>query len=228
MRVTAYGESFIEDGIPASELGDGWAIEFERFQVSFRDIVVAGVPIEVSPSVDLAEGSSGNGHELGSAAAPAGNHTGAAFTIDRLDIAGMATKDAITKSFAWVFASPTRYTDCETTTRVVEGETATFQITIHGDHLLYDSLVAAEPQVLFQPLADADASADGIIAAEELMVTDIGAYDPGSEGSADDFWEWLTAQSRTLGHVDGEGHCHSEPVGVTRGFRGASPEAPGK
>ena len=67
VAVTAYGESFIEDGIPASEVGDGWAVDFSRFDVSIEDVTVAGADITVPGSVDLSESSSGEGHELGSA-----------------------------------------------------------------------------------------------------------------------------------------------------------------
>ena len=31
--VTAYGESFIEEGISAEDMNDGWAVAFERFEV---------------------------------------------------------------------------------------------------------------------------------------------------------------------------------------------------
>lgn len=207
--VRAYGESFVEDGIPASEVGDGWSVDFGRFEVSLRDVTVAGVPVEVPATIDLAAPSAGEGHELASALVPAGDHTGARFTIARVEIEGSATKGETTKTFHWVFARPTRYEACETTTTVREGERASFEITVHADHLFYDSLVSSEPQVLFQALADADVDADGIISPSELAAKDIGAYDPGSEGDVDDLWTWLDAQARTLGHVDGEGHCHA-------------------
>ncbi len=210
--VTAYGESFIEDGIPASEMDDGWAVAFSLFDVSLEEVTVAGVAVSVPGSVDVAESSSGEGHELGSALVPAGDHTGASFTLSRVEVQGTATKDAETKSFHWIFEEATRYSDCETTTSVKSGGSATFQITIHADHLFYDSLVSEDPELLFQPLADADADADGEITQAELAATDIGAYDPGSEDGIDDLWTWLLAQTRTLGHVDGEGHCHATPV----------------
>lgn len=212
VTVTAYGESFIEDGIPATEVGDGWAVDFSRFEASIRDVTVAGTPIEVPATIDLSASSSGTGHELGSALVGAGEHTGASFTIARVEVVGTATKGATTKSFNWVFDQPTRYEECETTTTVTDGGSATFQITVHADHLLYDSLVSSEPQVLFQALADADADGDGVITQSELAAKDIGAYDPGSEDGVDDLWAWLNAQTRTLGHVDGEGHCHAVPA----------------
>jgi hypothetical protein len=210
--VTAYGESFIEDGIPADDVVDGWAVDYSRFEVAISDVTVAAVAISVPSTIDLSVSSDGKGHELGSAPVAEGEHTGSRFTIAKVVIDGTATKDDKTKTFSWVFDRPTRYTECATTTSVGDGGSATFQITVHADHLLYDSLVSEEPQILFQALADADADGDGAITQAELAETDIGAYDPGSEGGIDDLWAWLTAQTKTLGHVDGEGHCHATAV----------------
>lgn len=207
--VTAYGESFIEDGIPADEVDDGWAVEFERFEVAIRDVVVGGTDVPVKKRIDLTKSSKGKGHTLGSATVAADDHTHSSFSVGRVEVTGSATKGDVTKTFEWVFDETTSYHECETTTKVPAGGEATFQITVHADHLLYDSLVSEEPRVLFQALADADADDDGVITKKELAATDIGAYDPGSEGGVDDLWSWLVAQTRTLGHVDGEGHCHA-------------------
>ncbi|MEM7448897.1 MAG: hypothetical protein AAF355_11715 [Myxococcota bacterium] len=212
VTVTAYGESFIEDGIPASEVGDGWAVEFSRFEVRIEQVTVAGIEVNVPVTVDLSEASAGEGHELGSVLVPSGDHTDAGFTVSRIEVDGTATKGADTKSFSWVFDQPSTYTECETTTSVRDGDQATFQITIHADHLLYDSLVSDEPQVLFRALADADLNEDGSITQPELAATDIGAYDPGSSDGVDDLWAWLVAQTQTLGHVDGEAHCRAAPA----------------
>lgn len=212
VRVTAYGESFIEDGIPAASVDDGWAITFDRFEVAARDIVVAGAAIEVASAVDLALPSGGAGHELGVAPAAAGRHGGGRFVLGRLEVEGSATRDAVVKTFSWVFDAPTAYRDCETRTLVEDGTTGTFQITVHADHLLYDSLVADEPGLRFQALADADLDADGEVTRAELEARGIGALDPGSEGGIEDLWAWLVAATRTLGHVDGEGHCAATPL----------------
>lgn len=208
INVRVYGESFIEQGIPADDVDDRWKIEFSRFEVAVRDIVVAGVALADPESIDISVDSDGAGHELGVVSAPTGEHGKPSFTIARVDVEGSAEKDGDTKAFSWVFDSPTRYEHCETTTLVATDETATFQITVHADHLFYDSLVAPEPQLLFQPLADSDADDNGDIDRIELGNTDIGSYDPGNE-EIDDLWSFLTAQSRTVGHVDGEGHCEA-------------------
>ncbi|MFO7178627.1 MAG: hypothetical protein DIU78_008020 [Pseudomonadota bacterium] len=209
VRVTAYGESFIEEGIPAEEVVDGWAVTFSRFEVAVRDVVVAGARVSVPDAIELTTPSSGEGHELGTVLVPAGEYREAGFTVARVEVEGMAEKGDEAKAFSWVLDAPTHYAECDTTTVVPDGGTATFQITVHADHLFYDSLVAEEPELRFQTLADADTDEDGEITEAELAVTDIGAYDPGSEGGIDTLWEWLVAQSRTLGHVDGEGHCRT-------------------
>lgn len=212
IAVTAYGESYIEQGVPAAEMADGWAVTFESFVVTFADIQLAGAELADPAPVDLAVASGAQGQPLGELLAPEGDHTGAAFTIARMDLQGTATLGTTTKTFAWQFDDPAPYTGCATTTSVTDGGRATFQITVHADHLLADSLVAAEPELRFQALADADTDDDGAIIQSELAGVDIGAYDPGSEGGIDDLWAWLVAQSHTLGHVDGEGHCESPGI----------------
>jgi hypothetical protein len=208
ISVRSYGESFIEEGIPSAAMDDRWDISFERFEVSLRDVVVGGAALADPGAIDLSEASASEGHELGTLSVPTGKHGDASFTLSRIEVEGSGKKGDLDKSFSWVFDSPTRYERCEATTTVQQDETATFQITVHADHLFYDSLVAEEPQLLFQPLADADADDDGEITRAELARVDIGPYDPGNE-DVDDLWSWLVAQSRTLGHVDGEGHCHA-------------------
>src|SRR5690606_27829137 len=134
------------------------------------------------------------------------------FTLVSVDIEGTATRGDEIKRFHWRLDAPTRFAACETTTTVPEGGEGRFEITIHADHLFYDSLVSSEPALRFDAFAAADADDDGLITPEELAAADIGAYDAGSEGGVDDLWAWLLAQTRTLGHVDGEAHCHASPL----------------
>ena len=210
VTVAVYGEDFIELGIPADEMADGWSVTFDRFVVSVGEVIVGGVEMPPADPVDISVETEGAGHPVASAAVPAGDHTDSSFAITRVELSGSATKDGTTKTFDWVFDQATHYSGCETTTGVSDGGSATFQITVHADHFFYDSLVLEEPQVVFQALADADADDDGAITRAELEASDIGSYDPGSAGDVNDLWTWLIAQSRTLGHVDGEGHCDSQ------------------
>ena len=209
VTATVYGEDFIELGIPAEEMADGWSVTFNRFFVTVEDVIVGGIQLPPGEPLDLSVETQGAGHPLASAVIPAGDHTDSSFVIARTELAGSASRDGTTKTFDWVFDQETHYAACETTTKVTAGGAATFQVTVHADHFFYDSLVAEEPLVVFQALADADGNDDGVISRTELEVTDIGSYDAGSDGEVNDLWTWLIAQSRTLGHVDGEGHCDS-------------------
>jgi hypothetical protein len=210
VTVTVYGEDFIEQGIPAEAMDDGWSVTFDRFVVSVDNVIVGGVTMPAADPVDLAVPTDGSGHPIARATVASGSHSGSSFVIRQVEVAGTARRDGTTKTFDWVFDQATHYTACETTTEVSDGGSATFQITVHADHFFYDSLVAHEPQVLFQAIADADGDGDGAITQAELTATDIGSYDPGSAGGVNDLWSWLVAASRTLGHVDGEGHCDAE------------------
>lgn len=212
VTLTAYGEELIEEGIPASEVDDGWAISFDRFLVQIRGVRVAGAPIPVSGPVDLTVPSSGRGQSLGRASVPEGAHDDARFVIDRLEVEGEATRGDVRKTFSWIFDEPTTYEPCEPVVTVKPSTDTTMQITVQADHLFFDSLVAEEPALIFQPLADADANSDGEITQDELTMTDLGGHDPGSEGGIDDLWSFLRAQARTVGHLDGEGHCETEPT----------------
>lgn len=212
ITVTAYGESFIEDGIPASEMDDAWSVDFTRFEVTIDDVAVAGGELTDLDAVDLTEGTDGHGQELGVVPASVGTHGEGAFVIRRVEVEGIAEKDGESKTFNWTFDEAVDYHECANETDVADGENSTFQITVHADHLFYDSLVSSEPGLFFGPLADADENDDGEITRAELAATDIGTYDPGSEDGIDDLWTWLNALTATLGHVDGEGHCHAEVV----------------
>lgn len=212
VNVIAYGEEFIEEGIPADQVAGGWAIEFSRFAVTFSEITLGGTVLDGSVTVDLSEASNGEGQALGALELSTGDYSDSSFVIERVEVDGSASQGAEEKTFSWVFDTAARYDACEATTEVTAEEAATFQITVHADHLFYDSLVADEPQLRFQALADADVDANGEVTQEELEDADIGGYDPGSAGDIDDLWAFLSAQTITLGHVDGEGHCHATLV----------------
>jgi len=206
VNATVYGESFIEDGIPASEMADGWSVSFHTFIVSVDQVTIAGVSVPTPGPIDISGSTQGAGHTYGSITVPAGTHAAPSYAIQRVEVSGVATKDGVTKNFSWTFDAPTTYTNCETSTTVAAQGSATFQVTVHADHLFYDSLVAEEPQVVFQALADADADNDGTITQQELAGAGLGSYDPGN-ADITNLWDYLVAQTRTLGHANGESHC---------------------
>lgn len=125
-----------------------------------------------------------------------------------LYVAGSATKGGSTKTFAWGFPGRTFYKKCESTA-MVSGASATSQLTIHGDHLFYDDLFSKEPNVSFELIATADRDGNGEVTQAELTALDIrtqARYQVGSAGITN-LWAFITYQTSTVGHIDGEGHC---------------------
>ncbi|MDQ2644510.1 MAG: hypothetical protein M3020_11880 [Myxococcota bacterium] len=136
---SAWGEEFIEQGIPAEELEDGWSVKFEQFLISLGGISVhdrAGKGSELAGNwlLDLVQPGP---HELGTldltakawplvgyAVRPVGSSTEAheSATDDDLElmqkgeysvyVSGTATLDDVTKTFAWGFTNGTEYSDC--------------------------------------------------------------------------------------------------------------------
>lgn len=181
---------------------------------------------------DLTRPSSGNGHNVLSAEVPGGtyNHVGyriapppagailgnaVAADLDRLRqggfglyVEGTAMKGTTTKTIRWGFTGKTRYGECHSTA-VIDGGSAKSQITIHADHLLYDDLFSSEPNVSFELVASADRNGDGEVTQAELAAVDISTqarYQVGSTGIRD-LWSFISYQTATVGHIDGEGHC---------------------
>jgi hypothetical protein len=211
VEVRVWGEAFIEEGIPADEFADGWAIDFSRVEVELRDVSVAGATLDDPEPLDIAQRSDGRGQLVGRARVAAGvydhpDHP--SFTHVRVQIEGVAEKDGVQKSFAWTFDTPVDYMSCETVIEVPRDGVGELQITVHADHLFYDSLVSPNSSLRFDPIAAADADDDGEVTMAELAATDIGPYDPGNL-PIDDLWSFLTAHAQTIGHVDGEGYCAS-------------------
>jgi hypothetical protein len=232
LRVTAFGEEFIEDRIPAEVFSDGWELDFGRFLVAISEVENDGERLDGAFVVDLTQASGGEGHELGRLLLPAEGGPHLAFRIARVseatpvsasddDVAtlvdagaslwveGQATRADQTVTFAWAFTTDTRYVHCHGTAVLEDGEEATSQLTIHADHLFYDDLDSEVPNVAFDLVASADADADGEVTAEELRALDITTQARYQVGSRDitDLWSFIEAQTGTLGHIDGEGHC---------------------
>lgn len=228
-QITAYGEDFIEVEIPADE-SDGWRIEFERFVVLIHAVQAGGVQLDGPYAVDLTADSGGTGHALGTLPggpydrldyriAPAASAEAINVSADALQpmfdggyaiwIEGSATKDGVTKTFAWGFDTDTTYRACETMPAEA-GDAVRSALTIHGDHFFFDDLAGGEPNVAFELIASADADDDGVVTPEELAAVDITAetrYQVGNRTGVEDLWAYLKAQSTLIGHIDGEGHC---------------------
>ncbi|HRI49161.1 MAG TPA: hypothetical protein PLW65_03210 [Pseudomonadota bacterium] len=181
---------------------------------------------------NLVAGSAEQGHQVVSKTVPGGSYNRVAYRMappqagvtagnagaaDRdvltrggygLYVAGSATKGGSTKTFAWGFPGRTFYKKCESTA-LVSGGSATSQLTIHGDHLFYDDLFSKEPNVSFELIATADRDDNGEVTQAELTALDIrtqARYQVGSTGITN-LWAFITYQTSTVGHIDGEGHC---------------------
>jgi len=137
-------------------------------------------------------------------------------------VEGTLKKDATTKKLKWGFRTNTLYDRCEGEIAgkmtegvvVTNGGTDNAQLTIHGDHLFYDDLQAAEAKVRGENIAAADKNGDGEVTLEELAavkLTDIpkdkGTYGTGSAAGINDLRAFVEALSRTVGHFRGEGEC---------------------
>jgi hypothetical protein len=136
---TAWGEEYIEEGIPAAEFADGWSVKFDQFLISLTGISVhdragRGSALEGNWLLDLTQPGP---HELGSleltakawpwvgyAIEPVTSSTEVheSATGDDLElmekgrysvyVSGTATLGEVTKTFAWGFTNGTEYSDC--------------------------------------------------------------------------------------------------------------------
>ncbi|MBN2526475.1 MAG: hypothetical protein JXR76_08775 [Deltaproteobacteria bacterium] len=239
LNVTIWGEAYIEQGIPAAEFADGYAITYEKFLVNVRNISAAtadgaiGIRDAASKIWDVTKVGP---TDIVSAQVDAASYTHTAYTIapanaaslagnaDAADVAMMkqngysifvqalATNGTITKHFAWGFNSATRFDPCHSLGVVTSDGEASIQITIHGDHLFYDSAQSTDPALRFTDLALADANSDNEITREELLAYSITALQYYTVGNMDitNMWDYLSYMVKTVGHIDGENHCEMQ------------------
>ncbi len=210
VNVTAYGEDFIEKGIPAADVDDGWEINFSSFIVTFQDVKVGDKKFGGPKAVELAKESDGKGFPVARLEdVDGGEHKNPEYVISGITVQGSASKNDVKKTFDWAFTDKVKYSECDAKVDVKDDDSASLQLTIHADHLFGDSLVSEDPKLLFGPLAAADADEDGVITITELKDAGIGAYDPGNK-DIKNLWDFVRAQAENIGHVNGEGHCKSE------------------
>lgn len=239
LTVEIWGEEFIEQGIPAEEFSDGWSVKFDKFLVNVGQITVAkdeGEPeisehtfkifdlVRQGPTqITIGEVTQGSYNNTSYRISPADDSTeiGNA-SIDDLElmktggysvyIEGTATNSSEeTKTFRWGFTTETHYHDCQSTAVVKKEAAAVVQITIHGDHLFFDDLFSSTPNLTFETLAEADSDEDGEVTSSELAdydITTLPNYQVGSTG-IDNLWDFISYLTKTIGHIDGEGHCHT-------------------
>lgn len=241
LEVRVYGEAFIEEGIPADVFSDGWSVKFEKFLVNVGTVAVAeagsqpGLEAAEFQVFDLSKASNGAGQEVTSGLVSVGRYNDTSFSIapNADATAGNATADDLkvmkdggfsvyvagtaskagedSKRFAWGFATRTDYSECESLADVKAGAPSVVQLTIHGDHLMYDDLFSETPNVSFALIAQADADADGEVTRAELEAVDLRPLENYQVGSTDivDLWHFIEHLTTSLGHIDGEGHCEA-------------------
>lgn len=214
-----WGEEYIETGIPAADFADGCMAVFDRFEVVDSELALldgdGAVVGELSGSFFLDMTQPGP-VELGSVEVPATHYDAVTWRIGPSDeepssvsVEGGITCGERGASFAWDFGTDTTYhCEPEDLTIPAGGEDET-QLTVHGDHLFYDSLEDPDAMLRGQAIVDADADADGEVTRAELEAVSVAelGYDVGSRAEVQDLYAFIAFLTRTLGHVDGEGHC---------------------
>lgn len=238
LTTRVWGEDFIEQGIPAAEFVDGYAANFTKFLVVISDVTVASgdqPPVTNAPTekvwdlalagpfvvntqtVALADFNSTSYVIAPSASSVSGNASveDVQFMNDNgysIYVQGTASNGVVSKSFSWGFNTDTLYRECESTGTWLSDTEMEIQLTIHGDHLFYDDAVSETPELRFNDIALADSDANGEVSAEELLNYDIESltfYDVGNLPIYN-LWDFIAHMTRTLGHIDGEGHCHTD------------------
>ncbi|MBP9113917.1 MAG: hypothetical protein KBF88_13985 [Polyangiaceae bacterium] len=142
-------------------------------------------------------------------------------------VEGTATKGTDSKAFAWGFTTNTLYANCKGEVGGIEREgvaipssgTDEVELTIHGDHFLYDDLQSPEAKLRFNAIAAADKDNDGKVTLEELAATKLidipaaeGPYGTGNAADVNDLRAFVTKLSQTVGHFRGEGECTSSSI----------------
>ncbi len=218
--VSTWGEDFIESSIPADAFADGCAASFSRFTVEITEAALLDGDGAVVGEVDGAavELTAPGPHLLGSAAVPAAHHDTARFTIAppagedgaaSVHVAGTLVCGDDTVAFDWAFSTTTTYRCAPAGLTVpAKGEVAT-ELTVHGDHLFYDGLEAEDAVLRGAAIVAADADGDGEVTLDELAAVGVAGlgHTVGRHSEVTDLAAFVTHLSRTLGHVDGEGHC---------------------
>ena len=215
--VTTWGEEFIEDGIAAEEFEDGCSAIYDRFEVEFVSAALVDTNDEIIADVPVTrfELTSPGPQQLGTASVSAATYERVYYEIgsesgDAVSVAGSLTCGGVTVSFDWTFDINNRYRCLPLEVAVpADGEVVT-DLTIHGDHLFFDSLEDEGAVLRGQAVVDADADGDGVVTMTELAAVDISTldYPLGLYTDLTDLAGFINSQVEKVGHVDGEGHCY--------------------
>lgn len=230
-EVRAWGERYAEEGIEADAFADGWAVTFDRLEVALADLALEpdslerkGAPVRLPPgpaALDVARPSEGGGHLAGRVEAETGSYPSMRFRLGHDGAAcsvraeGAARRGEETVRFDWCFVERTAYLcEPEGGFEVESDGELVSEVTVHADHLFYDDLLSATPDLRFDLIASADVDGDGEASEAELASVELADLDRYQVGSfdVDDLWGFLSHQATTLGHLNGEGHCAFVPA----------------
>jgi len=232
--VDTWGEEYIEDAIPSADVADGYEIVFDEFLIALSGVALVdgnGDAVATVQGQQVFDLSATGPHQVGTtdvlathydrvymtvapaSGAVAGNASDdqVAFMNDgglSISATGTASLAADSYTFSWDFTTDTHYA-CEPDLTIADGGEGATELTMHGDHLFYDDLEDPDAAVTFGVLAAADADADGEITRAELEAVDVAltGYGVGQYSDVQDLWSFVSHLTRTLGHIDGEGHC---------------------
>lgn len=233
-QATTWGEEYIEEGIPAADFEDGCSATFQQFLVLIADAALVdgdgadaarfGGPLVFDLTAagphPIASLDARAGHydearfEIAPAASAAGANvseavaTALAGSGNSVHAIGALTCGGATKSFDWAFDTTTVYRCEPEDLTLAAGGASTTEFTVHGDHFFYDHLSAEDAVVRGQALFDAGGD-DGDITLDELEQVQVAGlgYGVGPNAQVTELRAFVRELTRTLGHVDGEGHC---------------------
>ena len=142
-------------------------------------------------------------------------------------VEGRISKEDREVRFAWGFPAGTSYDDCATEEgvpgfAVPAGGTAQVKPTIHGDHWFFTNITAGVEvtERRAQYVADADLDGDGETTLDELRATNASEVFPSPAynlsgalgGPIETAYDFVLAQSRTLGDFQGDGECPTRRI----------------
>lgn len=254
-ELRVFGEAFVEEGIPAASVQDGWDIRFTEFVVAIDEVSLTGderVELPGAYVFDLTRPSNGEGHLLADLAEvdadtysvvryrfeQPGDVVGGNATDEQIDhlktrgtalhVVGIATRGDGRIDFDWDIPISFGH-HCKIDQRVRASSGGSTELTIHADHLLLDDL-GPDGQISFDLIAASDIDGDGTVLPAELAQTSILPLARYQTAGLDieDLWTYVGNLALTLGHVDGEGGC--DPVYTPARYAGTtSPgSAPGQ
>jgi len=242
-RFFVFGEDDIEQQIPAADVADGWTITFNRFLVVIGDVELLDSGLDsglveadariydlTQPGphlVGLAGGLDAGQWSVGFRTPKATDDTDGQQFVAEFDlelmrdngysvfIEGSATDAGTTKTFAWGFTDPVRYTRCggDGAIEITANGLTPAELTIVGDRFFRDDLVSPNAALRFQPFVLADVDDNGQVTEDELEAVALSSLSTGNyrtgNAEASNLGEYVRFAARSLGALTGAGPCDS-------------------